>query len=74
LPTQLQGRLIGIERCYEKCGLVTKRPTETTLREVQFQVGSFDRYQAAFDVSGKAANTDNELRSHELFDRLYPRP
>jgi iron complex outermembrane recepter protein len=41
--------------------LVTKRPTDVDLREVQFQAGSFDRYQAAFDFSGRAPNTDNVL-------------
>ena len=33
--------------------LVTKRPTETSSREVQLQYGSFERYQAAFDSAAK---------------------
>lgn len=41
--------------------LVTKRPTDTSLREVQFQYGTFERYQAAFDFSGKAEHSDNVL-------------
>ncbi len=32
---------------------VSKRPTEETIREVELSAGSFDRYQAQFDVSGK---------------------
>jgi iron complex outermembrane receptor protein len=31
------------------------------LREIQVQAGSFDRYQAAFDFSGRAPGTDNVL-------------
>lgn len=32
--------------------LVSKRPTEEPLREMEFQTGSFDRLQGAFDLSG----------------------
>lgn len=32
--------------------LITKRPTETVLREIELQGGSFDRLQGAFDFSG----------------------
>ncbi|MBP2236812.1 iron complex outermembrane receptor protein [Sinorhizobium kostiense] len=38
--------------------LITKRPTEETLREVQVQLGSHDRYQGQFDFSGPANETD----------------
>ncbi|VCU71751.1 Ferrichrome-iron receptor precursor [Pigmentiphaga humi] len=33
--------------------LTSKRPTADTLREVQLQAGSHDRYQAAFDLGGR---------------------
>lgn len=32
--------------------LVSKRPSDEPLREVEFQTGSFDRMQGAFDLSG----------------------
>jgi iron complex outermembrane receptor protein len=32
--------------------LVTKRPTATPFYEVEFQAGSFDRFQGAFDLGG----------------------
>lgn len=32
--------------------MVSKRPTEHTFREVELQVGNYDRYQAAFDMGG----------------------
>ncbi len=32
--------------------LVSKRPTDEPLREIEFQTGSFDRKQGAFDLSG----------------------
>ncbi|HXV31301.1 MAG TPA: TonB-dependent receptor, partial [Sinorhizobium sp.] len=38
--------------------LITKRPTEETLREVQVQFGSHDRYQGQFDFSGPVNETD----------------
>ncbi|SOC40406.1 iron complex outermembrane recepter protein [Rhizobium subbaraonis] len=38
--------------------LVTKRPTEETLREVQLQYGSHDRFQGQFDFSGAVNDTD----------------
>jgi len=41
--------------------LVTKRPTEATLREVQLQGGTFYRRQATFDVSGAMPGNDNIL-------------
>ena len=40
--------------------LVTKRPTETPVREVMLQGGSFDRKVGAFDISGPA-NDDKTL-------------
>ncbi|NRP70392.1 Ferrichrome-iron receptor [Ensifer psoraleae] len=38
--------------------LISKRPTEETLREVQVQYGSHDRYQGQFDFSGPVNETD----------------
>ncbi|WP_026618997.1 iron complex outermembrane recepter protein [Ensifer sp. WSM1721] len=38
--------------------LITKRPIEETLREVQVQYGSHDRYQGQFDFSGPVNETD----------------
>jgi iron complex outermembrane receptor protein len=38
--------------------LITKRPTEETLREVQVQYGSHERYQGQFDFSGPVNETD----------------
>ncbi|MDW9357962.1 TonB-dependent siderophore receptor [Sinorhizobium meliloti] len=38
--------------------LITKRPTEDTLREVQVQYGSHDRYQGQFDFSGPVNEND----------------
>ena len=32
--------------------MVSKRPTERTFREVEFQVGNYERMQAAFDMGG----------------------
>jgi iron complex outermembrane receptor protein len=49
-----QGQPAGI------VNLVTKRPTEQTIREVQLQGGSFDYKQGAFDFSGPA-NEDKTL-------------
>lgn len=40
--------------------MVSKRPTETALREVELQVGSFDRFQGAFDLAGPA-DKDGQL-------------
>jgi iron complex outermembrane receptor protein len=40
--------------------MVSKRPTDYTFNEVQFQVGSFNRYQTAFDFGGPA-NGSKEL-------------
>ncbi|GLK57137.1 iron complex outermembrane receptor protein [Methylopila capsulata] len=34
--------------------LISKRPTEAPLAEVEAQVGSFDRFQGSFDVGGPA--------------------
>ncbi|MDX6806941.1 TonB-dependent siderophore receptor [Terrihabitans rhizophilus] len=39
---------------------VSKRPLEETQREVRFQVGSYDRFQGAFDFTG-AMNDDKSL-------------
>lgn len=41
--------------------LVSKRPTDAPFREVEGQVGTNDRYQAAFDASGPLAGSDNVL-------------
>lgn len=49
-----QGQPAGI------VNMVTKRPTEQTIREVQLQGGSFDHKQGAFDLSG-AANEDKTV-------------
>lgn len=38
--------------------LITKRPTEEMLREVQVQYGNHDRYQGQFDFSGPVNETD----------------
>ncbi|WP_411032700.1 TonB-dependent siderophore receptor [Shinella sp. BYT-45] len=38
--------------------LISKRPTEEALREVQLQYGSHDRYQGQFDVSGPVNDED----------------
>jgi iron complex outermembrane receptor protein len=38
--------------------LITKRPTEDALREVQLQYGNHDRYQGQFDFSGPVNETD----------------
>ncbi|WP_026617872.1 TonB-dependent siderophore receptor [Ensifer aridi] len=38
--------------------LISKRPTEETLREVQIQYGSHERYQGQFDFSGPVNETD----------------
>lgn len=38
--------------------LISKRPTEEALREVQIQYGSHDRYQGQFDFSGPVNETD----------------
>ncbi|MCA1404594.1 TonB-dependent siderophore receptor [Ensifer sp. IC3342] len=38
--------------------LITKRPTEETLREVQVQYGTYERYQGQFDFSGPINETD----------------
>jgi iron complex outermembrane recepter protein len=39
---------------------VSKRPLEETQREVRFQVGSYDRFQGAFDFTG-AVNDEGSL-------------
>ncbi|EIM30179.1 TonB-dependent siderophore receptor [Microvirga lotononidis] len=41
--------------------LVTKRPTEQVIREIEGQVGNHDRYQGQFDLSGPVVNNDNIL-------------
>ncbi|WP_062227439.1 TonB-dependent siderophore receptor [Aureimonas frigidaquae] len=41
--------------------LLSKRPTDTPFREVQMQVGSYNRLQAAFDASGPLAGNENVL-------------
>ncbi|MDI7861785.1 TonB-dependent siderophore receptor [Rhizobiaceae bacterium n13] len=38
--------------------LISKRPTEDTLREVEIQYGSHQRYQGQFDFSGPVNDTD----------------
>ncbi|MGJ7041236.1 iron complex outermembrane receptor protein [Shinella sp. BE166] len=38
--------------------LISKRPTEEALREVQVQYGSHDRYQGQFDLSGPINDED----------------
>ena len=38
--------------------LISKRPTEEALREVQIQYGSHDRYQGQFDLSGPINEED----------------
>nr|WP_298103180.1 TonB-dependent siderophore receptor [uncultured Shinella sp.] len=38
--------------------LITKRPTEEALREVEIQYGSHDRYQGQFDFSGPVNEED----------------
>lgn len=38
--------------------LISKRPTEEALREVQIQYGSHDRYQGQFDISGPITQDD----------------
>lgn len=38
--------------------LITKRPTEETLREVELQYGTDNRYQGQFDFSGAVNDTD----------------
>jgi iron complex outermembrane recepter protein len=38
--------------------LISKRPTEDALREVQIQYGSHDRYQGQFDLSGPINEED----------------
>lgn len=38
--------------------LITKRPTEDALREVQLSYGTNDRYQGQFDFSGPVNDTD----------------
>ncbi|KQV38404.1 MULTISPECIES: TonB-dependent siderophore receptor [unclassified Rhizobium] len=38
--------------------LITKRPTEDALHELQLQYGSHDRYQGQFDFSGPFNDTD----------------
>jgi iron complex outermembrane receptor protein len=40
--------------------MVSKRPTERTFREVEFQVGNYSRTQAAFDMGG-ALDKDGRL-------------
>jgi len=49
---------------------VTKRPTETPLREIQLQGGTFNRRQAAFDVSGAAPGNDNFLYRLTVLGRI----
>lgn len=41
--------------------LISKRPTERPFHEIEAQGGSFDRKQAAFDLSGPAFSNDNVL-------------
>lgn len=38
--------------------LISKRPTEEALREIQIQYGSHDRYQGQFDISGPITQDD----------------
>jgi iron complex outermembrane receptor protein len=41
--------------------LVTKRPSDQTVREAQLEIGNFDRYQGAFDLGG-AVSDDKSLQ------------
>ncbi len=41
--------------------IISKRPTEETLREVEVQYGSFGRVQAAFDLSGAVTEDKSVL-------------
>jgi iron complex outermembrane recepter protein len=43
---------------------VSKRPTEETLRELQFLAGNFDRYEGRFDFGGRI--TDSGALSYRL--------
>lgn len=44
--------------------IISKRPTEETLREIELQYGTYGRMQAAFDVSG--ALTDDKTLLYRL--------
>lgn len=67
--------------------MTSKRPTATPLREIQIQGGSFDRKQAAFDLSGPATKDGTILYrltgllresgtqiDHSPDDRIYIAP
>lgn len=41
--------------------IISKRPTEETLREVEVQYGSYGRVQGAFDLSGPVTEDDSVL-------------
>lgn len=44
---------------------VSKRPTDYTLRELQFLAGNFDRYEGRFDFGGRV-NEDSDTLSYRL--------
>ncbi|WP_180356168.1 TonB-dependent siderophore receptor [Aliirhizobium smilacinae] len=41
--------------------VISKRPTEEPFREIEGQIGSYDRAQVNFDLSGPVADNDNVL-------------
>ena len=41
--------------------VVTKKPTEKTIRQVSFMAGSFDNYRATLDLGGKATENSKLL-------------
>lgn len=49
--------------------LVTKRPPDNVVREIQLQGGSFDRRQAAIDIGGPLAADKNSLYRLTVLDR-----
>ncbi|MBS0270017.1 MAG: TonB-dependent siderophore receptor [Proteobacteria bacterium] len=62
--TILRGPVSSLYGASNAGGIVdmySKRPTETPFHEIEFQVGSYDRFQGNFDFSGPTAPGSNVL-------------
>lgn len=55
------GSIYGASNAAGLVDIISKRPTEETLREIELQYGSYGRVQAAFDLSGPVTEDGSVL-------------